>query len=117
MGEPSGFYKLFSENKLDKKGIKALLLGRSVTGYDPTGKQWLISVGKDGNAAITYGEYGSDNGKHWVEDDMQCYRWNEFSEGLKDCTFFYRNPEGTPDSKDEYLGVSIYGIIPFSIVE
>jgi hypothetical protein len=36
---------------------------------------------------------------------------------LKDCWVIYRNPEGTPEKNDEYLGAPGYGIYPFSQIE
>ena len=54
---------------------------------------------------------------HWIEDDMLCDQWDNFYEGLRDCWVIYRNPEGSPENKDEYLGAPGYGIYPFSRVE
>ena len=116
-GEPSGFYKISKENRLIEKEIRKLFFGRKVSGSTfPTGKQWRIERTKDGKATIRGGE-GSDTGKSWIEDDMLCDQWDNLYEGLKDCWVVYRNPEGTPEKNDEYLGAPGYGIYPFSPVE
>jgi len=116
-GEPSGFYKISKENRLTEKEIRKLFFGRKVSGSTfPTGKQWRIEHTKDGKATIRGGE-DSDTGKSWIEDDMLCDQWDNLYEGLKDCWVVYRNPEGTPEKNDEYLGAPGYGIYPFSPVE
>jgi len=114
-GEPSGFYKISRENRLTGKEIRKLFFGRKVTGIAfMTGKQWWVERSKDGKATIRGGD-GSDSGKSWIEDDMLCDQWDNLYEGLKDCWPIYRNPEGTAEKNDEYLGVPDYGIYPFSI--
>lgn len=116
-GEPSGFYKIFIENKLTGKEIRKLFFGRKVTGIAfMTGKQWWAERTKDGKATILGGD-GSDSGKSWIEDDMLCDQWDNLYEGLKDCWPVYRNPEGTLKKNDKFLGVPDYGIYPFSPVK
>jgi len=116
-GEPNDFYKIASENKLTDDELKGLFLGHKLTGITlSTGKQWWVERSKTGKASIREGDK-SDTGKSWVEDDMLCDKWDNFYEGLSDCWVIYRNPEGTPENHDEYLGAPGYGIYPFSIVE
>ncbi|MGD8230124.1 MAG: tetratricopeptide repeat protein [Desulfobacteraceae bacterium] len=116
-GEPSGFYKISKENRLTEKEIRELFFGRKVSGSPfPTGKQWRCERTKDGKATIHDGDH-YDAGKSWIEEDMLCDRWDNLYEGLKDCWVVYRNPEGTPEKNDEYLGAPGYGIYPFSPVE
>jgi hypothetical protein len=59
----------------------------------------------------------SDTGKSWIEEDMLCDQWDNFYENLRDCWVVYRNPEGTPENNDEYLGAPGYGIYPFSLTD
>ena len=116
-GEPSGFYKISMENRLTEKEIRKLFFGRKVTGFTlATGKQWRIERSKDGKATIRDGDC-SDTGKSWIEEDMLCDQWDNLYESLKDCWVVYRNPEGTPEKNDVYLGAPGYGIYPFSPVE
>ena len=116
-GEPSVFYKISKENRLNGKEIRKLFFGRKVAGSNiTTGKQWWVERSKDGKATIQNDDK-SDTGKSWIEDDMLCDQWDNLYEGLKDCWVVYRNPEGTPENNDEYLGAPGYGIYPFSQVE
>lgn len=116
-GKLSGFYKLSKENRLTEKEIRKLFFGRQVTGFTlATGKQWWIERSKDGKAIIRDGTR-SDTGKSWVEDGMLCDQWDDLYESLKDCWVIYRNPEGTSENNDEYLGATGYGIYPFSSIE
>lgn len=116
-GDPSKIFKIMAENRLTGKEITDLFFGKKVTGYAlATGKQWWIQRSPDGKATIHDGD-DIDSGKSWVENDMLCDQWNNLYEGLKDCWVIYRNTEGTPGSKDEYLGAPGYGLYPFSINE
>jgi tetratricopeptide (TPR) repeat protein len=113
-GEPSGFYKVFPAQKLNGDEIRSLVFGQKVTGVAlRTGKQWSIERSSGGEATIRNGD-DSDMGKSWIENDMLCDQWDNLYEGLKDCWPVFRNPEGTPEKNDEYLGVPDYGIYPFS---
>lgn len=116
-GEPSGFYKIFPEQKLTGEEIRNLVFGYKVTGVAlRTGKKWWVERSSDGEATIRNGdEY--DTGRSWIENDMICDQWANLYEGLKDCWPVFRNPEGTPEKNDEYLGVPDYGIYPFSQVK
>lgn len=116
-GTPSGFYKISAENRLTGEEIKELFFGHKVTGFTlASGKQWWVERGRDGKATILDGDK-SDIGKSWVEEDMLCDQWDNLYEGLKDCWVVYRNPEGTREKNDEYLGAPGYGIYPFSRTE
>ncbi|MGV7224989.1 MAG: hypothetical protein ACQ9MH_26175 [Nitrospinales bacterium] len=116
-GELSGFYKISVENQLTGEEIKELFFGRKVTGFElASGKKWWIERSKSGEATIRDGD-DSDTGKSWIEEDMLCDQWNNLYESLKDCWVVYRNPEGTSENSDEYLGAPGYGIYPFSMVE
>jgi len=116
-GEPSGFYKISKENRLTEKEIRKLFFGRQVIGFTlATGEQWQIERSKDGKAKILDGDR-SDTGKSWIEEDMLCDQWDNLYESLKDYWVVYRNPEGTPEKNDEYLGAPGYGIYPFSLVK
>ena len=116
-GEPSDFYKISAENMLSGEEIKDLFFGRKVTGFTiAKGTQWWIERSNDGKAIIRQGET-VDSGKSWVEEDMLCDQWDNLYENLKDCWIVYRNPEGSSEKSDEYLGAPGYGVYPFSRIE
>jgi hypothetical protein len=116
-GEPSGFYKISAENRLTGDEIRELFIGRKMTGFNMVSKKpWWIERSEDGKAVIRDGDK-SDTGKSWVEEDMLCDQWDHLYENLKDCWVVYRNPEGTSENTDEFLGAPGYGIYPFSVVE
>ena len=117
-GEPSGYYKIYKEHKLSGEEIRGLFFGRKIIGSDlRTDQTWWIERTKDGRATYsgTEGTEGSDSGKSWVEDDMLCDQWENLFGGLKECWPIFRNPEGSHENQDEYLGVPGYGIYPFSV--
>ena len=116
-GELDDVYKISSENKLTDDELRGFFLGHKVTGIElATGKQWWVERSKNGKASIREGDK-FDTGKSWVEDGMLCDQWDNLYEGLRDCWVIYRNPEGTAENHDEYLGAPGYGIYPFSLVD
>jgi tetratricopeptide (TPR) repeat protein len=128
-GEPGGYYKIYQENKLTGDQIKDLVFDQTVTGFDiVSGKQWWIKRNKDGKATyrgpngyvkgkVSDVEETSDTGQSWVEGDRLCNQWANLYGGLEDCFPIYDNPEGTPEKRDEYIGVAVYGFVPFSVVD
>jgi tetratricopeptide (TPR) repeat protein len=128
-GEPGGYYKIYQENKLTGEAIKDLVFAQTVTGFDlVSGKQWWIRRNKDGKATyrgpkgyvkgkVADVEETSDIGKSWVEGNRLYNQWANLYGGLEDCFPIYSNPEGMPEKRDEYIGVAVYGFVPFSIVD
>ena len=127
-GEPGGYYKIYQENKLTGEQIKDLVSAQTITGFDiVSGKQWRIIRNEDGKATyrgpkgyvkgkVVDVEDTSDTGKSWVEGNRLYNQWANLYGGLVDCFPIYVNPEGMPEKKDEYIGVAVYGFVPFSIV-
>jgi tetratricopeptide (TPR) repeat protein len=128
-GEPGGYYKIYQENKLAGEEIKDLVFAQTVTGFDiVSGKQWWIKRTEDGKATyhgpkgyvkgkVADVEETSDTGRSWVEGNRLCNQWANLYGGLEDCFPIYDNPEGTPEKMDEYIGVAVYGFVPFSVVD
>jgi hypothetical protein len=48
---------------------------------------------------------------------MICYQWEKVSDGLKYCADVYRNPDGTPEGKDDFLWINDFGIFTWSPVD
>jgi TolB-like protein/class 3 adenylate cyclase len=116
-GQSSEYYKLYKEYKLSGKEIRDLVFGRTVTGIESVwGQQWWLERTQDGKAAYR-NPVGSENGTSWIEGDTLCNQWQTFYEGLKYCFPVFRNPEGTPERKNEYFGITDLWIISFSPVD
>jgi len=124
-GQPSGYCKVSQEDKLTGEEIRPLVFGRTVTGLSPlNGLEWRIHRTKDGeithqgNWPFSILEAGaSASGKSWIEGDMLCDQWKYIFRGLKYHMAVYRNPEGTPEMKNQYLFVTDFGIFPWSPVD
>ena len=125
-GQPSGYCKVSQEDKLTGEEIKPLVFGRAVTGLSPLKEpEWRIHRTKDGE--ITYQgswPFGimppgkrSGSGKSWIEGDMLYEQWKYIFRGLKYHMAVYRNPEGTPEMKNQYFFVTDFGIFPWSPVD
>jgi len=128
-GEPGGYDKITIENKLTGEQIKDLVFAQTITGFDiVSGKQWWIKRNEDGKATyrgpkgyvkgkVVDVEETSDTGKSWVEGNRLYNQWANLYGGLEDCFPIYNNPEGMPEKKNEYIGMDVYGFVPFSIVD
>ena len=98
---------MLEENRLSGEEIRKLLFGRTITGFDPVrDQQWWIKSYKDGNEIEFRNDTGfSDSGKGWLEGDLRCDQWENLFGGNKGCNHIYRNPDGIPEKKNEYLMV------------
>ena len=116
-GETSGYLKIYDENKLTGDEIRSLVFGRTVTGFDPfSGEQFWVDRARDGKVTIR-GMLGSDTGRSWIEGDVLSERWNFFMEGVELSGNVYRNPDGKPEKKNEYLRLNDFGFVTFSPVD
>lgn len=116
-GKIDGYYKstIFQNNKLTGDEIKELVFGKTVTGFDFKSKEaWSIKRGKNGVTVYRKGKI-SDTGKSWIEEDRLCNQWQNLYGGYRDCAPVFRNPEGVAHKKEEYIGISAYGFVPFAI--
>jgi hypothetical protein len=60
---------------------------------------------------------GSDNGKSWVDDNLLCNQWEELYEGHKICYPVFRNPDGKPEKKNEYIYLTDFAFDTFSTID
>jgi TolB-like protein/class 3 adenylate cyclase/Tfp pilus assembly protein PilF len=111
-----GYYKISSEQKLTGDEIRELVFGR--TAFYSFFGSW-VDRSKEGKATwrkeSTWGL--DDSGESWIKDDMLCDQWQIRFSGQKFCMTVFRNPEGTPETKDEYLALMSMFILPFSVVD
>ena len=112
---PYTYYKIFDKYRLTADQIRKLMFGRKVVGLEVgVGTGGLFERSLDGQANFRGFITGSDNGKSWIEKDLLCDQWEERFGGHKICYPVFRNPEGTPENKDEYLIIYTWGFFTFS---
>ena len=107
-----GYYRLAGEDRLTAGEINDLVFGQKAAGSDG-----FIDRAKDGKATLQRGVNSSESGTSWIQDDMLCNQWQTYMQGLKYCAPVFRNPEGTPESLDEYITITDYGFVTFSPVD
>ena len=58
----------------------------------------------------------SDNGRVWLDKDVLWSQWGKLLEGFEFCHTIFRNSEGNPDKKNEYIIVRDPDVwfLPFS---
>jgi Flp pilus assembly protein TadD len=109
----AGYFPAFKENQLTGEKIKALLFGWTITGSSSHIGQWWIDFKRSGEFTWR-GATRSDSGKSRIEGDMICTQYQKNWWGLDQCATVFKNPSGTPESKDEYFFVGDTGISTFS---
>ena len=114
-GQPSGYYKIFAENRLTGKEAEQHYSGNRVIYFDGEYQFW-IEHSEDGKFTLT--SHGTAlSGTWWINDDMICRRFEKPASmsGLVSCVDTYRDPDSAPGSKKEYIGVTDFGFFPGSV--
>jgi adenylate cyclase len=114
-GQLSDYFHLFKENMLTGDEIRALIFGSTMIGVTLDGRQWSFERNTDGEVTSRGGRLGSDRGKSRIENDMVCTQMQRAWWGIEYCSTVFRNPNGTTERKDEYVIVSDWAVIPFSL--
>ena len=101
-GQPSGYYKIYEENRLTGEEVRKLVSGQEIT-IDEFGRTYWI----DHNENSRFKDLSRlKEGKWWVEGDMLCYKLDSYrldngsaeniyatKKGLNDCGEIYP-PDG-----------------------
>ena len=106
------YYHILDENRLTGEEIRKLLFGRKTIGM-----KGVFERTNDGKVFYRGLISGSDSGKSWVENDLLCDQWEELYEGHKICYPVFRNPDGKPERKNEYIYVTDFDIDTFSTID
>jgi adenylate cyclase len=117
-GQPTDYYRILKENRINGQEVKSLLFDRKITGTAmSTGKQLWWEWTKNGEFKFIMGSY-QDKGKSWIEGDVFFIQFEKLIGGLPYGTIIYRNPDGSRESKNQYFMVSDIGsITPFAPTE
>jgi hypothetical protein len=91
------------------------MFGSTITGVDPNGVQRWYERNTEGESEIRGGK-SFDSGKSLIVGDMVCSRFQRNWWGMEYCSTIFRNPNGSPERKNEYVAVTDYGFTPFSPV-
>jgi adenylate cyclase len=117
-GQPTDYYRILKENRINGQEVKSLLFDRKITGTAmSTGKQLWWEWANSGEFKLDLGTI-QDMGKSWVEGDVLFIQFKKLYGGLPYGTIIYRNPDGSRESKNQYFMVSDIGsITPFAPTE
>ena len=117
-GSPTDYYKILKENRISGQEVKSLFFGRKITGTAmSTGKEVQWEWSKNGDFQFSMGNF-QDQGKSWVEGDVTFIQYKKLFGGLPYGVTIYKNPDGSRDSKNQYLIVSDVGsITPVALIE
>ncbi|MFC1885578.1 hypothetical protein ACFLZM_00760 [Thermodesulfobacteriota bacterium] len=102
-----------SIHRLTGNEIREVMFGRTRSGFQTF--NFEVDITENGQAAFRGGT-PPDVGKLWIDADMFCFQWNVFYDGKTCCCTVFRNPDGTPENKNEYLDQCDTGTFPWSPV-
>jgi adenylate cyclase len=114
-GRPSGYYKIYEENRLSGKEVEELRSGHKTVFFWQRSPFWA-EWSRDGKwSSEVLGEILT--GTWWIKDDRFCYSYETPHDikGLFQCEDNYRNPDSTPGSQNEYLDITEINIYPWSV--
>ena len=113
------YYKVNEDLKLNGQEIRELVFSKTQIGkhvYDPK-RSWSVYRSKDGKLESPNIFGGVDKGSSWVEDNEVCNQYEFRFGAIKYCGDIYRNKSGDETTMSEYLFVTDFGILPFSLRE
>jgi hypothetical protein len=124
-----GYYAVGVQDRLTGDQIKSLLSNKAMIGAN-RGYFGLVDLGylgitdsefevtRDQNVQIvSQGDLSPfrKKGKTRVENDLLCDHWSDFLGEY--CVAIYRNPDGNPDARDEYLFFILMSTFSFSVFD
>jgi tetratricopeptide (TPR) repeat protein len=109
------------EDQLTGDDLKAFFYPSTTTGFTGSaygGSFFSQEIAKDGTATLRPSGLGElDTGRSWLEDDTVCFQFQKAFSGMAYCSTIFRNPKGTPEAKNEYVGFNDMGWTRFSRVQ
>ena len=116
--DPSDYYIVHKNNKLSGDQIKNQFYGKTLNGYYTDGLDYALKFDTSGKVEVSLPQLCfSDKGKCFVENDQLCFEMENFFEGIKFCSDFYNNSEGTHINKSQFIRLSDIDMSFFSIQE
>ncbi len=124
---PKRYYAVAEQDRLTGDQIKSLLSNKVMIGADRSyfairetvyGEEGDdFEVTRDQNAQVVsqgYLNYFRKGGETRVENDLLCDPWLDLEDY---CVAIYRNPDGNPDARDEYLFFTFMSTFSFSVFD
>lgn len=112
---PFGF-EPSTENRLDGPALRSITAGQTWTGSDFRGNRFVQQFTDDGRVAFR-GHSSLLTGNFDLQGNLLCVKYPGTLLGREDCGHVYRNPDGSPDQRNQYVRVSIGDVYYFSVAE
>ena len=102
------------KDRLDVDAIEEIVFGKTWNGIVNQKSPFVQEIDELGSIA-----YRSANslytGKASIQDGMLCTQSKSSRLGRKQCGYIYRNPEASSENYDDYVYVSIFSLMKFSV--
>ncbi|MDJ0957387.1 MAG: adenylate/guanylate cyclase domain-containing protein [Arenicellales bacterium] len=103
------------EDRLNGSAIAALIYDQTWVGHDIENRGPVVQeFDKNGNVVVK-GMGSLLVGTATVEGEMLCFQIPARNLGRKQCSYLFRNPEGTPENQNEYVMATDTMILNFSV--
>jgi len=115
-GDPTDYYIVHKDNRLSGDQIKSQFYGKTLNGYYAAGPEYALKIDTSGKVEFSLPQFMfSDKGKGYVENDQLCLEFENLFEGMKYCSDYYNNPEGTHIDKGQFIRLDDVGMSFYSI--
>jgi hypothetical protein len=111
---------------LTGEDIRSLFSGSTIAGSNVDGTEWFMDFDQGGRRFVfrgvpwTLGEcdpWGwEDAGTVRCDRETLCFQHEKFYSGMEHFCVAYKNPDGAPELKNEYLFIGDLGMMPCSPV-
>ncbi len=101
------------EDRLDTAALRKLTLGRTWFGRGKDGTPFVQQTSPD-NVVAFRNNVSLMTGTAWIEGGMLCVHFPATLVSRKSCSYVFRNPEGAPETGDEYVQVGVGNVLYFS---
>jgi hypothetical protein len=109
-----GMFPSYKEYQLTGDEIRRVLFERKIVGFTPDGREGCMDRDKNGNYT-SHGPLGSDRGKTRIDGDFACSQGEKGWGGMENCAAIFRHPKGTYERKNEFLSITDWRFMFFSI--
>ncbi|MDH3688343.1 MAG: tetratricopeptide repeat protein [Gammaproteobacteria bacterium] len=107
-------YELITGDRLEGAEIADLLFGYVWVGRSQNNYETFTQSTSTGGEVV-YRQFGRTwPGRVFVKNNTLCYQIPGLLLGRRFCGYVYRNPEGTPENKNEYIAVDVFDVHHFS---
>ncbi|MGK9165789.1 hypothetical protein KXR53_05800 [Inquilinus limosus] len=108
-------YDPTSKDRLTGEEIRSLIFGHTALARNiDSGRECSYTRTTDGTPSMSCGSWSDAGSTPWFDENVICYWWKKTGAV---CVTYFRNPEGSAATRNEFISVTPFNRWEFSIVE